>query len=339
MVMNPTLVFSVLTALGAAVWSVWTWREEQQKEREIERDRESALFVNSFMVSLEKLQAGLYGILEEDDLAFYKQKYPKQDEFGSPFAVEILYRFSRYFGWGHRAFRYGPYTNDPKLIELVSRIGGTFESRRKFPGEAFRFTFEDRVALGEAVVQSTGQMQGFIPEFESITLFKFQEAIRDQSGPYRQLFQTQAVRRTLAALDEAERPEALEGVERLAVLQNLLVDLLAYLEDMEGFSVSAGSRRRARLKGAAAAALPPLGAAARVVHQTPGRIRLRVPRLQIDATYAQQLQSLLETVDHVDDISIRVNAASVVVGFRPEIPETEFARKLAQAIETGFYAG
>jgi hypothetical protein len=339
MVMNPALVFSVLSALGAAIWSVWTWREEQQKERQVERDRESALFVNSFMVALEKLQARLYGILEEDDLAFYKQEYPKRDESGSPFAVEVLYRFSRYFGWGHRAFRYGPYTNDPKLIELVSRIGGTFESRRKFPGEAFRFTFEDRVALGEAVVRSTGQAQGFIPEFESITLFQFQDEMRDKSGKYRQLFQCQAVRRTLAALDEAERPEALEGVERLAVLQNLLVDLLAYLEDMEGFSVSAGSRRRARLKGAAAEALPPLGAAASVVHQTPGRIRLRVPRLKTDDTYANRLHSLLETVDHVDGISISVNAASVVVGFRPEIPGREFARKLAKAIETGFYAG
>jgi hypothetical protein len=336
--MNPALVFSVLSALGAAVWSVWTWSEEQQKERQIERDRESALFVNSFMVALEKLQAGLYGILEEDDLAFYKQEYPERDELGSPFAVEILYRFSRYFGWGHRAFRYGPYTNDPKLIELVSKIGGTFESRSRFPGEAFRFTFEERVALGEAVVQSAGKTAGFIPEFESITLFQFQDERRDKSGKYSQLFRSKAVRRTLAALDEAERPEALEGAERLAVLQNLLVDLLTYLEDMEGFSVSTGRRRRARLRGAAAEALPALKTAATVVHQTPGRIRLRVPRLKTDDTYADRLHSLLETVDHVDCISISVNAASVVVGFRPEIPGGEFARKLANTIEKGFEA-
>jgi len=336
--MNPALVFSVLSALGAAVWSVWTWREEQQKERQVVRDRESALFVNSFMVALEKLQAGLYGILEADDLAFYKQEYPERDEFGSPFAIEILYRFSRYFGWGHRAFRYGPYTNDPKLIELVSKIGGTFESRSKFPGEAFRFTFEERVALGEAVVQSAGKVQSLIPEFESITLFQFQAEMSNKSSKYRPLLQSKTVRRTLAALDQVDRPEALEGVERLAVLQNLLVDLLAYLEDMEGFSVSTGRRRRARLRGAAAEALPAPAAVATVVHQTPGRIRLRVPRLKTDDAYANRLHSLLETVDHVDCISISVNAASVVIGFRPEIPGREFARKLTNTIETGFEA-
>jgi hypothetical protein len=49
--MNPTLVVSVLSALAAAVWSVWTWREEQQKERQIKRDQESALFVNSFILA------------------------------------------------------------------------------------------------------------------------------------------------------------------------------------------------------------------------------------------------------------------------------------------------
>ena len=49
--MNPTLIFSVLSALAASVWSVWTWREEQQKERQIKRDQESALFVNSLILA------------------------------------------------------------------------------------------------------------------------------------------------------------------------------------------------------------------------------------------------------------------------------------------------
>ena len=172
--MNPVLIFSVLSALAAAVWTVWTWRDEQEKERQVKRDQESALFVNSFIQSMEELQSRLYGILEGDDLAFYKKEYPDQYELGSPCAIEILYRLSKYSGWGYYTYRYGPYTNDPVAIELIRKIGETFESHSWFPGDAFRFTYEERLALGQAVVQRTGDVMGSIPVFESITLHPLQ---------------------------------------------------------------------------------------------------------------------------------------------------------------------
>jgi hypothetical protein len=77
---------------------------------------------------------------------------------------------------------------------------------------------------------------------------------------------------------------------------------------------------------------------AKVLHQTPGRIRLGVPRLKLDDTYANRLQCLLESVEDVRSIRISVSAASVVIGFSPEIPEMEFARKLGKTIEEGFSA-
>ena len=92
--MDPVLFLSVLSTLAAAVWSVWTWREDQEKERKLQRDHESALFVNSFIQAMEEVQSRLYDILEGDDLAFYKKEYPDQYEFGSPFAIEILYRLT-----------------------------------------------------------------------------------------------------------------------------------------------------------------------------------------------------------------------------------------------------
>jgi hypothetical protein len=49
--MNPAQILSVLSALAAAVWSVWTWSEEQQKERQLKRDREAALYVNTFIAA------------------------------------------------------------------------------------------------------------------------------------------------------------------------------------------------------------------------------------------------------------------------------------------------
>jgi hypothetical protein len=336
--MNPTLFLSILSAATAAVWSVWTWREEQETGRKLKRDQESAIFVNSFIQALEELQSRLYGVLERDDLTLYKKEYPEQYELGSPFAIEILYRLSKYFGWTYRSFRYGPYTKDAAVIELVRKLSETLEDRSQFKGDAFRFTYEERVALGEAVVRRTGDVIGSIPIFESITLFHFAEEISDEKSKRALLYRSRSVRRTLVAIDKADRPEALEGADRLAVLQNLLVDLLTYLEDMEGFSVVSGKRRRARLRGAAAKALPALAADASVVHQTPGRIRIRVPRLKTDERYAPRLQSLLESVDNVSSVGINASAASVVINFPSEIPVLEFAQMITKIIETGFSA-
>jgi hypothetical protein len=336
--MSPTLILSLLSAATAAVWSVWTWREEQEKGRKHRRDQESAIFVNSFIQALEELQARLYGVLERDDLTLYKKEYPEQDEFDSPFAIEILYRLSKYFGWTYRSFRYGPYTKDATVIEMVRKMSETLEERSQFEGNAFRFTYEERVALGEAVVRRTGDVIGSIPIFESITLFHFLEEVNDEKSKRALLYRSRAVRRTITAIDKADHPEALEGVDRLAVLQNLLVDLLTYLEDKEGFSVVSGMRRRARLRGTAAKALPALATDASVVHQTPGRIRIKVPRLKTDETYAPRLQFLLESMDNVSSIRINDSAASVVISFPPEIPGLEFAKRITKTIETGFSA-
>ena len=253
--MNPTLIFSVVSALAAGVWSVWTWREEQQKERQVKRDQESALFVNSLILAAEELQMRLYSMLEEDELAFYKREYPEEYEFGSPYAIEILYRFGQFFGWEQRNYRYGPYTNDPRVIELVRTIGETFENRSKFSGDAFRFSLAERVSLGGAVVRCAGELTSLIPTFESITLFQFQEEMSDKCSKHAPSYQCRSVCSTLAAIDRADRPEALEGAERLAVLQNLLVDLLIYMEGMEGFRVAVGARKRARIRGSRCAVL------------------------------------------------------------------------------------
>lgn len=336
--MNSTLILSILSAATAAVWSIWTWREEQEKERKHTRDQESAIFVNSFIQALEELQSRLYGVLERDELTFYKKEYPEQYEFGSPFAIEILYRLSKYFGWTYRSFRYGPYTNDAVVIELVRKMGETLENRSQFAGDAFRFIYEERVALGESVVRRTGDVIGSIPIFESITLFHYLEEISDEKSKRALLYRSRSVRRTLAAIDKADHPEALEGVDRLAVLQNLLVDLLTYLEDMEGFSVAYEKRQRARLRGTPAKALSALATDATVVHQTQGRIRIRVPRLKTDDTYAHHLKTLLEPLDHVRSIRINVSAASVAISFPPEIPGLEFAKRITKTIETGFPA-
>ena len=336
--MNPAQILSVLSALAAAVWSVWTWSDEQHKGRQLKRDQEAALYLNPFLIVTEELQSRLYSMLEEDELAFYKKEYPDEYEFGSPAAIEILYRLSQYFGWAHHTFRYGPYTKDPRVIELIRKIGETFESRSKFPGDAFRFSIDERSSLGEAVVRRVGEVTAVRPVFESIPLFQFEEEINDERNKHAPLYQSKAVRCTLAAIDRADQAEALEGHERLAVLQNVLVDLLAYLESKEGFRVSIGEFRKTRLRGVYAGPSSTQSTITRIIHQTRGRIRLGVPRLKTDEAYADRLQSLLESVENVRSIRISIGAASVIITYGTDIPEVEFARKVVKTIEEGFHA-
>jgi len=329
--MNLAQMLSVLSALAAAVWSVWTWSEEQQKDRQIKRDQEAALYVNAFLFALEELQSRLYGILEEDELALYKQEYPEQYALASPAAIALLYHLSQYFGWAYRIYRYGPYTKDPRVMALIRELGNIWNSRG-FAGDAFRFSMAERVALGEAVVRPVGEVTAVLPVFEAIPLYQFQEDIRDNKSPYAPLYQSQAIRCTLAAIDRAEKAEALEGYERLAVVQHLLVDLLAYLESREGLSVLIGEHRKARLRGAHSRVLPGPATMPSILHQSRGRIRLGVPRVKTDKAYAHHLQSLVESMEHVTSMRINAGAASVIICYSPAIPEAEFARTVVQTM-------
>ncbi len=290
-------------------------------------------------MAAEDLQSRLYSFLEEDELASYKKEYPDQYEFASPAAIEFLHCLSQYFGWAHRTYRYGPYTKDPRVIDLTRRISETFESRSGFTGDAFRFSLDERVSLGVAVLRRIGEVTAVLPVFESIPLYQFEEDINDKQSKHARLYQSRAVRCTLEAIDRADCAESLEGHERLAVLQNLLVDLLSYLESMEGFTVSVGERRRAGVSGVYAAVSPvPVqptarAADAKILHQMRGRIRLGVPRVKTDEAFAGHLQSLLWSVENVTGIRINPAASSVIISFSPDVPVAQFAARVLKTVE------
>ncbi|MBF0507027.1 MAG: hypothetical protein HQL09_09345 [Nitrospirae bacterium] len=333
--MNPAQILSILSGLAAVVWSVLTWSEEQHKQRQLKRDQEAALFVNPFLRTIEELQTRLYGILEEDELNFYRQEYPDRHEFGSPAAIEILYHLSQYFGWQHRTYRYGPYTKDPTVIELARQIGETFENRKQFPGDAFRFTVNERASLGEVVVRHIGDINAILPVFNSIPLFQFEEELSNEQSRHAVLFRSKAVRDTLSAIDNADKADNLEGRQRLAVLQNLLVDLQSYLETAEGFSVSIGGLKKAKVEGICFRSFLRQCDIARILHQTPGRIRLGITRLKTDSAYADRLQSLLGSIENIRSFRINTAAASLTVCYNPDIPGTEFATRIMKTVEDG----
>jgi hypothetical protein len=169
----------------------------------------------------------------------------------------------------------------------------------------------------------------------NITRFKFEEEIVDERSEWGALFRSEHVRCTMESIDRAIRGEPLEGRERLAVLQNLLLDLLSYLEKKEGFRISFGERGRATIEGRHADIISLDNQDIRILHQMPGRIRLGIPRLHGDAIYASRLEMLLQKLDHVKTVRINVDAACVVIEFSDNVKLPEFVNAVVALVENG----
>jgi len=311
--MNPSLL-PVLSAFAAAIWSVWTWQSEQEKGREIKRDEMSAQYVNSFIIATQEVQRKVYKILEEDELQYYRSsKEAAHGECASAATFELLCLLSTFFGWGLMTLRFGPYTRDSKMIAIMAQIGEVMESRSRFPGDAFRFTVGDRHALGQAVLRRVGETSSG-PAFVNITRFKFEEEMLNPQSEFAGLFRSEEVQCTFAAIERAVSGEPLEGHERLAVFQNLLVDLVTYLEAREGFRIAFGERRRATIFQDQSESEPAEQESdVRIVHHTLGRARLAIPGIQGDAAFAAQLVSQLQGLPHVKRVRANIVAGCVVI--------------------------
>jgi hypothetical protein len=71
-----------------------------------------------------------------------------------------------------------------------------------------------------------------------------------------------------------------------------------------------------------------------IVHSTPGRLRLRIPRLLSDASYAKRLEKLLKAEARVRGVRLNQAAASIVVLYDGEgVSELELGMRLLQILE------
>ena len=215
------------------------------------------------------------------------------------------------------------------MIAMMAQVGEVLDSRSRFSGDAFRFTLSDRVALGEAVVRRVGETP-VGPAFITVSRFKFAEEIANEHSERAALFRSDEVRCALSAIDRAIQGEPLEGRDRLSVLQNLLVEMLAYLEKEEGFRTAYGERRKALVH--LSEAHPLRRGDISVVHHIPGRIRLSVPELRVDERLASLLQARLQLLNHVRDVRINRNAASVVIVYSTDVSESEFLNALMKSL-------
>ena len=222
-----------LIPVATAAWAVWTWAHDHEKERQRDRTRMAALYVSPFLSACEELQSRIYKILELGGLDALRQRYPD-----GAYAEETLYLMVRFFGWSAAVNRYGPYTQDPQVIGLVTSIRRAFStSSAQRPVGPFNFFIPEQKALGKIVMHSVEGEYG--NELDTISFYDFKEQLA--SPP---LATSESVKQTLDVLRTAESVQDIAGRERLADAQNHLVDLLTYLEASEGYSLFAGVRAK-----------------------------------------------------------------------------------------------
>ena len=223
-----------LVPAATAAWAVWTWAHEQSLEREKERARITALYVNPFLSACEDLQSRIYKLIDLDGLPELRKRYPD----GS-YAEETLYVLVRFFGWLSAVSRYGPYTQDAVVIQYSAAIRRAFATSS---GDSkvgpFNFFPAEQKALGKMIMHS---LEGeFGHEMDTISYYEFRDIIQ---SPYR-MPESSAVEQTLETLHNARHAEDIDGRERLIEAQNHLVDLLNYLEKKLGYSYFPGARKK-----------------------------------------------------------------------------------------------
>jgi len=339
--MEPLTILTLLSTLGAGTWSVWQWSEAQKKARQQKRNVMAALYVNSFIFAAEVLQERLYSILTQADLQANRTRAgqgAQSDALASPLAIEILYELGQFFGWSNYAFRYGPYTSDEPAIRLLFSISGAFAAQDSFPGDAFRFSIPEQMALGWAVVKYTGQNIDSYPEYQAITLFEFEDELGEADGKKHSLYRSKAIQNAIHAIDRAEAPDELEGRERLSEIQGLLVDALNHFEGREKFCVALGPRQKVKTDAVAATGSAKGLAGVQVVHHIPGRIRLRIPGLARGGTAAQQLRSDLANMDGISSVRLNPVVSSLIVSYEPGLSMAAVENEILAAIARA-YAG
>ncbi len=224
-----------LIPAATAIWGIWTWAHNQERQRRVERERLSALYVNPFLFACEDLQSRIYNILELDGLPTLRKRYS-----GGGHAEETLYLIVRYFGWLVTIERHGKYTKDAVVMNLASAVRSAF-SISTSPGQVgpFNFFYAEQRALGKLVMLSREGQYG--TENDTISLYEFRTRLA--SPP---LSESESVMETLASLRNAKDATSLAGRERLAAAQRHLVDLLGYLEAQEGYTLFRGERLKCR---------------------------------------------------------------------------------------------
>jgi len=230
----------LVPAILTIIWAVITFTVEWQAKQRAEKKRLSALYVNPFMLACQELQSRLYNLLKRGGLWALRAQDPK----GETFPHETLYLIAQYFGWERYSFRYGPYAQDREVFRLTEAIRDTFATYRARASSdttgasPFNFYRYQQKALAQIILESGEGPAGQQAETTPFVEFRKRCDELAKSLP--------AIEATLAALGKGRAQTGIDRVARgrLAEVQCHLVELLAYLESRERFSLFMGERNR-----------------------------------------------------------------------------------------------
>src|SRR5262249_19597088 len=168
-------------------------------------------------------------LLHGRELILNKREHGNRDGSASCAAIEALWTFAQFFAWAAVNLRYGPYTRDPKVIELIVALSRTFDDRERFGDDAFRFSAAEQESLGLTVLRrvghtslEAGESTSALTEFAIVPAVDFERDFRDAQSPKAGLYGGRSVRTAVEAIDRAERVEQLGGRERLAAVEQPL---------------------------------------------------------------------------------------------------------------------
>ncbi len=229
----PKISLQWLIPVATAVWTALTWTLDRQRQRRDERAKIAAFYVNPFISACEDLQSRICIILEGGGLPLLHKRYP-----GGSYADETLFLIVRCFAWMVVVERHGPYTRDPAVMRLVSAVRRAFSASTSLQQVGpFNFFHAEQYDLGRMLMTTTQGQFGV--EFDTISHYEFKQRLT--SPP---LSDSNSVQETLEALRSADDAGDLVGDDRLAKAQGYLVELVDYLERKEGYTLSAGERRK-----------------------------------------------------------------------------------------------
>jgi hypothetical protein len=204
------------SALVAAIWAVWTWRQQRETDRRQALERVDALYVNPFLFAAEDLQSRLYNILHKQGLIPLRSAYPD-----GLYADQLMHQVARYFAWEHVLLRFTRFGGDMEVVNRVQAVRRAFasDSGGLDPWCLFQPV---QASLGQAVLVWRQGEHGFADTTSFLDLKK------SLNGELRSLGLDQA----LTSLREARRIDDLpqRTIRRLAEVQIGVVDLLEYVE-------------------------------------------------------------------------------------------------------------
>jgi len=341
--MDRVTILSILSAIVAAVWTAWTWKEEHKEVRRLQRDQAAALYVNPLLIAAHQMERQIDRLLNGRELILNKREPGDRDASVSSEAIESVWTFAQLFAWAAVNLRYGPYTRDPKVIELIVALSRTFDDRERFGDGTFRFSAAEQASLGLTVLRRVGHTSleaggsaSALTEFAIVPAVDFERDFRDAQSPKAGLYGGRSVRTTVEAIDRAERVKQLGGRERLAAVKQLLKRLLNHLAHLEGLSVSLHKDQHVSLEEIVVDARVN-GPSTRVLHRTKGRIRLVMAQVRSNRDFADRLGALIRTWEGVEDVSINVLTGSVAIRYRTTRPDDEFQASIVAAIEKALH--